>query len=217
MKGEMDEDAILSGLGQNFEGENAVVKPYPCCGIVHPFIDAALDLRSEHGIGPDMVEKIVVRHGEGSGLLIYPLEPKQNPRSSVDCQFSIPWVVAAALAQGRASLAEFSVEATRDARILSLSNLVEPEMDAGMSRTEGLEDGALEIHLKGGKVVSCQRPNRMAPEFGRISFDECAQKFMSCAAFSPRDIPEAELHKIVDGIRGLEAEEDAIELIRLLA
>ncbi len=94
-------DRAVQDLGRVFELMNTAVKPYPSCRYGHAGIDAALALRSEHGLSAEEIEHVTLGLSKAGMLLVgEPAEKKRDPRNVVDGQFSGPFVIAAALATG---------------------------------------------------------------------------------------------------------------------
>ena len=62
-----------------------------------------------------------------------PLANKRRPANSYDAQFSIPYVIAAALLRGKFTLDELEDDALRDPAILALAARVDYEIDPGSS------------------------------------------------------------------------------------
>lgn len=90
------------GLGTVFELMRTAVKPYPSCRYGHAGIDAALELRQEHGLRPEEIDSVTLGLPQSGMLLIgSPADKKADPRNVVDGQFSGPFVIAAALATGK--------------------------------------------------------------------------------------------------------------------
>jgi 2-methylcitrate dehydratase PrpD len=80
-------------------------KPFPCCRYAHPGIDALLSLRGQHRLEPGEVEEIrCAVLGAGAGLIADPPEEKLRIRDQVDAQFSMPFLAALALREGRVTL-----------------------------------------------------------------------------------------------------------------
>jgi 2-methylcitrate dehydratase PrpD len=208
---------LTAELGERFEGVNLSFKPYPSCGIIPPFIDAALALVSEHDIKADEVDKITIYRGEGAQYLCEPLEAKQRPRNPVDSQFSVPWAVALAVARRKVSLDGFTEEAIRDEDILGLSQKVTHQLDESLTRSDNVEPGRVKITMKDGKVHTKQMDNAMSYPPVPLSFDDCVRKFFDCAARAARQIPEDGLNRVVEMIGRLEEAGDATEIIRLVS
>ncbi len=122
-EGATDADAITRGLGQAFRVMGTAVKPYPCCRFAHGAVDLALALRRS-GIGPAGIDAVRLRIYK-TDILNY----LHRPPTTVDAQFCLPYLVAAALVRGRLGLAEVSEAAIRDPEILALAERVSVEED----------------------------------------------------------------------------------------
>jgi 2-methylcitrate dehydratase PrpD len=116
-EGPIDPEALTRKLGGEFRFMATAVKPYPCSRPAHGAIDLALGLR--RGLPPKTIESIRIEICKTS-LLSY----TKRPATTVDAQFSLPYLVAAALARGRLGLAELSDEAIRDPEILALAERI---------------------------------------------------------------------------------------------
>ena len=211
-----NEELLMSGLGTRFEGTNVGTKRYPCCGIVHPFIDATLELVDRDSINTDDIEGIEVHHGGGTRFLVEPVAAKREPRSIVDAQFSVQWVVAAALTQRKVTLENFTESGIADKRIRKLSRLIDAVLVEDMTRADGLEAGRVEVHLSGGERKFASAENRMNAGGDRISFGECAAKFYECVEFSGLEYSADQLSRLVSAVGELENIPDAAELAVLL-
>ncbi|GAA4893555.1 MmgE/PrpD family protein [Actinomycetospora straminea] len=147
-------EAVTEGLGERWELLRTAVKPYPICHFNHAFADAALLLRSEHGVRAQDVRAIrCAIHPVPGKVVCQPPENKWAPRDEYDAKFSLPYTVAAALVRGRFTLAELSDDALADREILALARRVEVVDDH-----EGLfpaaYSGRVEIELADGRVVA---------------------------------------------------------------
>ncbi len=89
-----------AGLARPFAIEAVTVKPYPCCGHAFAAIDAALQLRSA-GVRSEDVARLDVQTYTAA-LTVAGIT---RPRTAAERRFSIPHLVAAALALGPAALA----------------------------------------------------------------------------------------------------------------
>jgi 2-methylcitrate dehydratase PrpD len=209
-------NVLLSDLGLNFEGANVGVKRYPCCAIVHPFIDATLELIRGTDFDVEEIEEILVWYGEGTRFLVEPRKTKQEPASIVDAQFSVPWGVAAALTAGKVTLEHFTDEEIRDGKIRNLSCKVVAQLDENMTRLDSLEAGRVELRLFGGRKLTATCENMMNDGGGRMAFEECVEKFYECAAFSGLELSDIKLTKTVELIKNFEHLSDVSEVVRLL-
>ena len=95
------QERAVEGLGESWETLAIAVKPYPCCRYSQAPIDALVELRAAYNIVPDEIEAVTVRVSQTAWNLIGdPEEAKQNPKSVVDGQFSMPFCAAVALCEG---------------------------------------------------------------------------------------------------------------------
>jgi 2-methylcitrate dehydratase PrpD len=82
-------------------------KPFPCCRYAHAGIDALLWLREQHRLRADDVEEVrCAVLDAGAGLIADPADEKLRIRDQVDAQFSMPFLAALALDEGRVTLDE---------------------------------------------------------------------------------------------------------------
>jgi 2-methylcitrate dehydratase PrpD len=212
-----DVSTLTSDLGKRFEGINVGIKRYPCCGIVHPFIDAALALVHGHDISAGEVDKITAFRGEGARYLCEPLKAKQRPRNPVDSQFSVPWAVAVAVTRNKVSLDDFTEAAIEDEKVLEISEKVTDQLDKDFTRSDNVEPGRVEITMKNGESYSKQMNNAMGYPPLPVSFDDCVRKFFDCAAHAARQIPKDHLDRVVEMVERLERVDDATEVIGLVS
>ena len=195
---------LLSGLGSRFEGSNVAPKRYGCCGLLHPFIDAALHMVRQHPVMHREIEEIKVYHGEGARFMIEPIEAKRNPRNAVDSQFSIPWAVSVALVSGRVSLEHFSESGIADEATNAVSSKVVPILDPDMTRIEGNEDGRVDLKLIDGRLLSATCVSPLNEDSGHMNFAECVDKFNDCLEFSSLSVSPEAGEQVLGAIRILE-------------
>ena len=109
-------DAVVRGLGTDWELPRVVFKPYPCNHFTHAGVDAALRLRAQ-GLAPADVTAIEL--GVAKPVLrtiAEPPEAKARPASGYHAAFSGPYTVAAALLGGGLGVSHevFTDAAARD-------------------------------------------------------------------------------------------------------
>jgi len=136
------------GLGQHFELMNNAYKPYPCGIVIHPAIDACLDLAKGHLFAPQDIERVTVRvHPDAikvTGL--------KKPHDGLSAQVSVYHWIPATLVRRRAGLEEATDAAVADPLINAVRSRVSVESDSVFGR-----DGAsAEVHLADGRVLSAQ-------------------------------------------------------------
>lgn len=106
-----DPDALTDEIGSRYEINRMSYKRFACCRTIHAPITAALKLRLIPGFRPEAVEEIrAFIADEDLDLVVEPLEKKKHPGTPVEAQFSMPFGVALALAEGDAMPSQFTQE-----------------------------------------------------------------------------------------------------------
>jgi len=203
-RGLFEPESLTRDLGKTFEGVNVSFKPYPCCRYNHPAIDAVLDMLEEHKFTASDVVGIIVRTGKSAtGLLADPLEIKQNPRNAVDTQFSLPWAVAATVVYGKLSIGNFTDEATKDQKILSLSNKLSIITEENLS-VAGIEPCIVEIMTKTGEAYIKRVDAPYGSPENPMSIEKIAEKLKDAVPLAARQIDGSRVDKLIEFVSELE-------------
>jgi 2-methylcitrate dehydratase PrpD len=124
-----DYSRITGELGKRWEMKDTSIKVHACCRFAGPVADCALDLYRQ-GVRAKDVKGILAKVSDWTiQVLCTPPEPKYRPATHVDAQFSLPYVVAAALCRNRTGPDEFKEEAFRDPEVLRVAEKVTWELD----------------------------------------------------------------------------------------
>jgi 2-methylcitrate dehydratase PrpD len=95
-------ERALADLGSRWETLEIGVKPYPSCRYSHAALDALAALRAEHALEPAEIESVEVGLPRaGFQIIGEPKAQKRQPESTTDGQFSMPFLAAVVLRQGR--------------------------------------------------------------------------------------------------------------------
>jgi 2-methylcitrate dehydratase PrpD len=215
MSGDYGPETLTAGLGKRFEVVNIGYKPYPCCGLIHACIDAALALKSKHDISIDRVKEIIAYGGHSVYDLSQPLEVKRNPRTIIDAQFSVPWVVATALVRGKVTVDDFTDEAIKRQEILNAAAKVSGKLVPEMDR-HGVGPAGVIIKMKDGTEYKDEVEHCLGSVERPMAFKDITKKFRECAAFSRKALSKETIEKVIEMVRRLEKLDDATEIIRLL-
>lgn len=159
-------DEILDDFGRDWTVLDTRPKLYPCCHYLQAFIDCARRLRDEHGVRAAEVTHAHCRVAAGSvNMICTPWSAKQAPGDAYEAKFSLPFAVAIALTDGRATTAEFNVETARRPEIAALMAKVTYEVDPGYTVKD--MPGDVEVALADGRRERCTlarvRGDRSAP------------------------------------------------------
>jgi 2-methylcitrate dehydratase PrpD len=145
-------------LGQRFEISFNTYKPFACGIVIHPAIDAAVQLR-ERGVRPEQIERIELRVHS----LVLELTGKKEPKDGLEGKFSVYHGCSAGLIFGRAGEGEYDdaivtrpdVDALRRKIVATIDDSID---EAAVDMTAVLSDGRRERVFVEHAIGSMQRP-----------------------------------------------------------
>ncbi|QET01597.1 MmgE/PrpD family protein [Cupriavidus pauculus] len=153
-----DWNEITDELGTRFEISFNTYKPFACGIVIHPSIDACVQLR-EQGVTPENVERIeLIVHP-----LVLELTGKKEPTDGLLAKFSVYHGCAAGLIFGRAAEEEFSDHIVTRDDVVALRRKVVATADGGVDEAAALVKAVLkdgrEINVRVDHAIgSLQRP-----------------------------------------------------------
>ncbi len=173
-------DAPLAKLGNPLAIEEfgLHIKPYPCCAYVNATIDGVLDLRAAHGFTAADVERVTATiPARNAEILKFPA-----PRDELEARFSMEYCVAAALATGALTVADFTPDAVARPEVRALLRRVEMRSheDAGDGSNRPPDTVAIRL-ADGGEVTTAVEHARGSPA-NPLSEAELMEKFDGCTA-----------------------------------
>ena len=135
---------ITDELGQRFEISFNTYKPFACGIVIHPSIDACVQLR-ERGVRPEQVERIDLRVHS----LVLELTGKKEPQDGLQGKFSVYHGCAAGLIYGRAGEHEFADDVVNDPLVVETRRKVHAVVD------DSIDEAAVRVSalLKSGERV----------------------------------------------------------------
>ena len=136
---------ITEGLGQRYEAALNTYQPFACGIVIHPSIDAAIQLRNQHKLTAEQIENITMRVHP----LVVELTGKRTPQIGLEGKFSVYHSVAVAIIDGAAGEKQYSDRAVRDAKIMALRDRVQTSIDPAV-KTEQVD---MTITLKDGRKL----------------------------------------------------------------
>lgn len=145
-------------LGERFEIGFNTYKPFACGIVIHPAIDAAVQLRAR-GVRPEQIVRVELRVHS----LVLELTGKKEPKDGLQGKFSVYHGCAAGLVAGRAGEDEFAdafvtrpdVDALRRRIVATVDDAVD---EASVDLTAVLTDGRRERVFVEHAIGSLERP-----------------------------------------------------------
>lgn len=170
---------MVAGIGSApycLEEPGIVFKPYPCCRASHVVIDGVLDLRNEYKLRPEDIEKVRC----GVSYLRVRLMRYSDPQTVDQSRFSMEHNVAVALVDGRAGLAQFTLEKLRDPTVQAMMKRVDmyvhPTMETRLSQS-----AEVEITLRDGRVLQRWIETPLGSPGNLMPHAMMVEKFVGCA------------------------------------
>ena len=110
-------DLALDGLGESFHARGILFKYHAACYGTHAAIEAAQQIREQHNLTADRIDKIEVRVPESYQKMCN----IQNPTTGLEGKFSLRFTTAMALAgENTGKIANYNAEMCQDETIVNL-------------------------------------------------------------------------------------------------
>jgi len=150
---------ITGHLGMSYEIALNTYKPFACGIVIHPAIDACIQLRNQHTLTAADIERIDLRVHP----LVLELTGKKTPQTGLESKFSVYFAAALAVVRGSAGMRDFSDENARDPVIVALRDRVVATVDPAVKEEQvgariTLKDGRVLNHFVEHVVGSLERP-----------------------------------------------------------
>jgi 2-methylcitrate dehydratase PrpD len=155
-------------LGERFEISFNTYKPFACGIVIHPSIDACVQLRGQ-GITPDQVDKIELRVHS----LVLELTGKKAPKDGLQGKFSVYHGCAVGLLHGRAGEGEFSDAMVNDPQVVSLRDKVQATVDDSIPE----EAAIVTARLRDGRSVEVRVDHAIGSLHNPLSDAQIEVKF----------------------------------------
>ena len=197
---------LIESLGQQWLSVDIAIKMFPGAHRHHFFVESALNLVKQHGLSAEDIAEIRCLTSEQHQF--YNFSPAgYRPPNTHAAKFSVPFLVAAALRNGRINAATFTDETIRDEKLLDLASKVTYSVRDNAEAPEGR--GHVIILLKeGGQVENVQSYIRGLPE-SPATKEDLWSKFSDNAAGLMR---ESDVKTVYNRIMNLETLEPGFRL-----
>jgi 2-methylcitrate dehydratase PrpD len=163
-------------------------KRYPCGGVIHTGIDAALQIRGE--LGPKVADISAIK----AGISKYAAgrAGADYPASMEAAKFNLQYVIAASLANGVPKLATFEPDAIGDARVKVLAGIISVALDPEFADAREDYPTRITVTLKDGSTVERLVVYASGTAKNPMSPAQMREKFFDCAAHAGLERPVAE-------------------------
>jgi 2-methylcitrate dehydratase PrpD len=197
---------LTNGLGSHHEILGNTYKPYPCGIVIHPMIDAALELKREQGLDGGQIETVAVK----AAPVALALCDRRHPKDEMEGQVSLYQWIAAAFVRGRAGIPECVDAAIADPVLVAFRDRITAVADPSIP-ADGVD---MMITLKDGRTFDKKVRHCIGSRTNPMTDKQLEAKF---ADQSNPIIGKPATDKLMAECWRVEAMDDAGTLARLAA
>ena len=190
-----DLSAITDGLGETFDPFlGNTVKYFSCCGRIHTALDAELRIMTDENLkSEDVISVLVALNTRDVETLGRPEEMRRNPPGRLEAQFSIPYCIAAALADGELTLKQFTPESIASPAIRAAIDKVTVVAEPAYDSVPDSWPGRVTITTKDGRSFTKEVVHPPGSRENPLTWDQLVQKFMAVGSLAMGERQLAEL------------------------
>ena len=168
-----DPHVAIDQLGEKFEILDLAYKPYPCGIVIHPIIDACLDLVRKYNFTADEVLKVRIEAPQSA----IDLTSRRNPIDGNAAGTSLFHWVAASFIDRAAGFQQASNEYVRSPHVIDLRERVEAVADPDLAS----DAARAEVHLRDGRIFSHEVKHARGSAARPLTNDDLSEKFLGQA------------------------------------
>ena len=204
---------LTEGLGESWRITKCGMKLFPTEALTHTPISAVLDLVLENDLVPDEVREILIRT-TNRGVDILSDTSKYDPRSKETADHSLPYCIAAAIAERQVTPRQFTIEKIMEPAIRTQLNKVkvvaDPEIEASFPE---FQKTVIKITMTDDREYCKSLDFPKGDPRNPLSDREIEEKFHTLAAPVISDCVRG---KLLDAIWNLEKQASVTNLLGLM-
>ena len=209
--GSPDLGRLTRTAGAPYEIHRISFKPYPSCRLFHSTIDALREVTGGFSAANVDIKKIVV----GGPAVFKTQHMMYRPTSMMAAQYSLPFVLGAALIAGPYSEQVFADENLGDTDVLAISDRVSAVVDDKLENAFPAHFGSwVEVTFKDGETRQKEVMDSYGTPANPMDTAALLKKFTGLVTGAKPDFPVAQVDALV---RGLSHDTDVSHLTGLFA
>jgi 2-methylcitrate dehydratase PrpD len=187
------------------------LKAYPCGGLAHTSIEAALALRER--LTPRLADitsihcSVTRNAGQRAGIAY--------PQSIENAKFSLAYMVAYSLVHGAPMISAFTEEAIRDDRVKAVAKTVSATVDPALGPGTRVSPAILKVTLTDGQTFEQRVDHQTGSINNPMTQAQIETKFRDCAAQSVKPDVAGKIIAVLNALPGGASFADFWPLIRL--
>ena len=161
-------EAALEGLGKKWEMLDVAYKPYPCGFVIHPIIDACMEMVGQHSFDARQIERVELTVNP----LCVQLCNRPAPKLRSQAMVSFPHWTAACLLHKAAGLPQVTEAMVHDADMAALRLKIAATTDANTGR----EAAHVKVIMKDGKTYQAHCNNARGTQARPLTDADISEK-----------------------------------------
>jgi 2-methylcitrate dehydratase len=204
---------LTEGLGETWRIMQCGMKAFPTEALTHTPISAVLDIVKSNDLKPEQVEKVQIRSlARAADILSDP--SKYDPRSKETADHSLPYVIAAAIAERQVTPVQFEMKKIMDPTIRAQLKKVEVVADPEIEKVfPALQCVIVNLTTTDGRTFTKQLDYPKGDPRNPLSDAEVEEKF---AALAEGVLSEGAQKKLKQAIWNLEKVGSVSKLMALM-
>jgi len=204
---------LTDGLGESWRITQCGMKAFPTEALTHTPISAVLEIVKSNDLKPEQVEKVQIRSlARAADILSDP--SKYDPQSKETADHSLPYVIAAAVAERQVTPVQFEMKKIMDPTIRAQLKKVEVVADPEIEKVfPALQRVIVNLTTTDGRTFSKQLDYPKGDPRNPLSDAEVEEKF---AALADGVLSEGAQKKLKDAIWNLEKVGSVSKLMALM-
>jgi len=203
---------LTDGLGESWRITQCGMKAFPTEALTHTPISATLALVKDNDLKPDDIAKVHIRT-TARGADILSDASKYDPHTKETADHSLPYVIAAAIAERQVTPLQFTMEKIMDPTIREQLNKIVVVADAEIEKVfPALQRVVVTIQTTDGREFSKQLDYPKGDPRNPLTDKEVEEKFEALA--DPVMTPAAR-RRAMDAIWNLDKQASVTELMKL--
>ncbi len=210
-----DISAVTADLGAVWELLKVAIKPYAACHFTHACIDIAIELVTQNNLQASDIESVLtIIPAQVVPVVSEPAKSKLTPRSDYDAKFSLPFIVATAIAKRRFTLADLADECLVDPVLLELAAKVSYQNDPNPTFPKYFH-GEVVIKTKDGRTFTKREDVNRGADERPLSAQEVEAKFRDNMELVADNNVADRVFNAVMSLQSTKNSRDFVEALRL--
>lgn len=206
-------NVLTDGLGESWRITQCGMKAFPTEALTHAPISAVLDIVKSHDLKPEQVEKVQIRSLARAADILSD-SSKYDPRSKETADHSLPYVIAAAIAERQVTPVQFEMKKIMDPTIRAQLQKIEVVADPEIEKVfPTLQRVIVNLTTTDGRTFTRQLDYPKGDPRNPLSDAEVEEKF---AALAEGVLSESAQKKLKDAIWNLEKIGSVSKLMALM-